>query len=108
MLGSGLRRALVQTIKVRGVPQVDAASDKAIQALATSGMFRPRGVLAGIPAFRRDPLIRGAPVQEAEQDMEDIAQIHEIAIGHDDRADPSIQDALAGVGKLEVSASLYT
>jgi hypothetical protein len=97
------RRALVQMLKVRGVPQVDAASGKVMQALATSGVFRLRGVLVGTHAFRLYPLILGAPIREAHQSTEDIdiAQFHEIAIALDDRADPRIQDALATVGKLD-------
>jgi hypothetical protein len=103
------RRALVQMLKVRGVPQIDAVSGKVIQALATSGVFRLRGVLVGTHAFRLYPLILGAQIREAHQSTEDIdiAQFHEIAIGLDDRADPRIQDALATVGNLEPSASLY-
>ena len=38
------RQALVQMRKVRGVPQVDAASGKVIQAHATSIVFRLRGI----------------------------------------------------------------
>jgi hypothetical protein len=103
------RRALVQMLRVRGVPRTDAGSGKVIQALARAGVFRLRGVLIGTHAFRLYPLILGVEVGEAQFATEDIdvAQFHEIAVGLDDKVDPDIQSALAQVGTLAPAASLY-
>jgi hypothetical protein len=103
------RRALVQMLRVKGAPRIDAGSGKVIQALARAGVFRLRGVLVGTHAFRLYPLILGVELGEAQLATEDIdvAQFHEIAVGLDDRVDPDIQSALAQVGTLAPAASLY-
>ena len=41
------RRPLVQVLRVKGVPRIDAATGKVLQALARAGVFRLRGVLVG-------------------------------------------------------------
>jgi hypothetical protein len=103
------RRALVQMLRVRGVPRIDAATGKVLQALARAGVFRLRGVLVGTHAFRLYPLILGVAMPEAHHATEDIdvAQFHEISVALDDQADPKVQDALAQVGALTPAASLY-
>ena len=53
------RRPLVQMLRVRGVPPIDATTGKVVQALARAGVFRLRGVLVGTQAFRLYPLILG-------------------------------------------------
>jgi hypothetical protein len=58
------RRALVQMLRVKGVPRADAASGKVVQALARAGVFRLRGVLIGTHAFRLYPLILGATLPD--------------------------------------------
>ena len=103
------RRALVQILRVKGVPRIDAATGKVLQALARAGVFRLRGVLVGTHAFRLYPLILGVIMPEAHHATEDIdlAQFREISVALDDEVDPKIQDALAQVGRLTPAASLY-
>lgn len=103
------RRPLVQMLRVRGAPRVDAATGKVLQALARTGVFRLRGVLVGTHAFRLYPLILGAVMPEAHHATEDIdlAQFHEISVALDDQVDPRIQEALAQIGELTAAASLH-
>jgi hypothetical protein len=103
------RRALVQMLRVKGVPRIDAGTGKVLQALARAGVFRLRGVLVGTHAFRLYPLLLGVTLPEAHHATEDIdlAQFHEISVALDDRVDPKIQEALAQVGELTPAASLY-
>jgi hypothetical protein len=103
------RRSLVQMLRVNGVPRIDAATGKVLQALARAGVFRLRGVLVGTHAFRLYPLILGVVIPEAHHATEDIdlAQFHEISVALDDKVDPRIQDALASVGKSTPAGSLY-
>ena len=103
------RRSLVQILRVKGVPRIDAATGKVQQALARAGVFRLRGVLVGSHAFRLYPLILGVAISEAHHATEDIdlARFHEISVALDDEVDPKIQEALAQVGELTPAASLY-
>jgi hypothetical protein len=103
------RRALVQMVRVKGVPRADAATGKVLQALARAGVFRLRGVLIGSHAFRLYPLILGVAIPEAHHATEDIdlAQFQEISVALDDQADPKVHEALAQVGTLSPTASLY-
>jgi hypothetical protein len=103
------RRPLVQMLRVRGVPPIDATTGKVVQALARAGVFRLRGVLVGTQAFRLYPLILGVAIPEAHHATEDIdlAQFHEISVALDDKADPKVREALAQVGELTPRASLY-
>jgi hypothetical protein len=103
------RRPLVQVLRVKGVPRIDAATGKVLQALARAGVFRLRGVLVGTHAFRLYPLILGVVIPEAQHATEDIdlAQFQEISVALDDKVDPRIQEVLAQVGKLTPAASLY-
>jgi hypothetical protein len=103
------RRPLVQVLRVKGVPRIDAATGKVLQALARAGVFRLRGVLVGTHAFRLYPLILGVVIPEAQHATEDIdlAQFQEISVALDDKVDPKIEEALAQVGKLTPAASLY-
>jgi hypothetical protein len=103
------RRPLVQMLRVKGAPRIDATTGKVVQALARAGVFRLRGVLVGSHAFRLYPLILGVAIPEAHHATEDIdlAQFHEIAVALDDQADPKLREALAQVGELTPRASLY-
>lgn len=103
------RRQLVQVLQVAGLPRVDAATGKVLQALGRAGVFRLRGVLVGTHAFRLYPYILGVEMPEALHATEDIdvAQYHEVSLGLDDEVDPKIQDALATVGDLVPANSLY-
>jgi hypothetical protein len=103
------RRPLVQMLRVKGVPRIDAATGKVLQALAKAGVFRLRGVLVGTHALRLYPLILGVVLPEAHHATEDIdlAQFHEISVALDDKVDPRIQEALAQVGQLTPAGSLY-
>jgi hypothetical protein len=66
------RRSLVQILRVKGVPRIDAATGKVLQALTRAGVFRLRGVLVGTHAFRVYPLILGVVMPEAHHATEDI------------------------------------
>jgi hypothetical protein len=103
------RRPLVQMLRVKGVPPIDATTGKVVQALARAGVFRLRGVLVNSQAFRLYPLILGVAIPEAHHATEDIdlAQFHEISVALDDKADPKVREALAQVGELIPRASLY-
>lgn len=103
------RRPLVQMLRIKGVPRIDAGTGQVLQALARAGVFRLRGVLVGTHAFRLYPLILGVAIPEAQHATEDIdlAQFQEISVALDDKVDPRIQEALAQVGKLTPAASLY-
>ena len=103
------RRSLVQMLRVKGLPRIDATTGKVLQALARAGVFRLRGVLVGTHAFRLYPPILGVVIPEAHHATEDIdlAQFHEISVALDDEVDPRIQEALAQVGQLTPAASLY-
>ena len=103
------RRPLVEMLRVKGAPRIDAATGKVLLALARAGVFRLRGVLVGTHAFRLYPLILGVAMPEAHHATEDIdlAQFREISVALDDQADPKVQEALAQVGELTPAASLY-
>ena len=103
------RRPLVQMLRVRGVPRIDAATAKVLLALARAGVFRLRGVLVGTHAYRLYPLILGVMIPEAHHATEDIdiAQFREISVALDDQADPKVREALAEIGQLTPAASLY-
>lgn len=103
------RRPLVQMLRVKGAPRIDATTGKVLQALARAGVFRLRGVLVGTHAFRLYPLILGVAMPEAHHATEDIdlAQFHEISVALDDQVDPRIQEALAQIGEPTPAASLY-
>jgi hypothetical protein len=87
------RRELVTALRRAGVPGPDAATGRALKALADGGVFRLRAVLVGTLAYQTyAPLLGvklpGASIRTGDID---IAQLHEISIALDDAAPPPLE-----------------
>jgi hypothetical protein len=86
------RRELVTALRRAGVPGPDAATGRALKALADGGVFRLRALLVGTLAFQTYAPILGVrlPGASLRTGDIDIAQLHEISIAIGDAAPPPL------------------
>jgi hypothetical protein len=87
------RRELVTALRRAGVPGPDAATGRALRALADGGVFRLRAVLVGTLAYQTYAPLLGVKLPGASLRTGDIdiAQLHEISIALDDAAPPPLE-----------------
>ena len=86
------RRELVTALRRAGVPGPDAATGKALKALADGGVFRLRAVLVGTLAYQTYSPMLGLKLPGASLRTGDIdiAQLHEISIALDSSTLPPL------------------
>jgi hypothetical protein len=94
-------------LRAAGLPALDQASGKIINALAKSGVFRLGGTLVGTHAYRLYDAALGAhvatPSAAITEDV-DIASFEKLALAIDDAADPALPGALSELGLQPVQA----
>lgn len=92
------RRRQVQMLRVAGLPTPDAFTGRVLQALATAGVFRLRGVLVGTVAFQSYAGLLGFRLPAAELRTADIdlAQFRAVSCAMEDRTE-DLGVVLAGV-----------
>lgn len=100
-------RALVKQLEAMGAPRLDPNTGTVLNAMATTGVFRLGGTLIGTHAYRLYAMELGVRLRglfEATQDV-DVASFERLSLALDDKVDPSLQDALGGLG-LEPAPAL--
>jgi hypothetical protein len=87
------RRELVTVLRRAGVPGPDAATGRALKALADGGVFGLRAALVGTLAYQTYVPLLGIrlPGASLRTGDIDIAQLHEIAIALDDATPPPLE-----------------
>jgi len=94
-------------LRAGGLPTVDMASGKLLNALSKSGVFRLGGTLVGTHAFRLYPAVLGAwtaPAAIAVTEDIDIASFERLSLAINDQVEPSMEDALGKLGLEPVPA----
>ncbi len=100
-------RGLVKQLEAMGAPRLDPNTGSVLNAMATVGVFRLGGTLVGTHAYRLYSMelgIRLPGMFEATQDV-DIASFERLSLAVGDEVDPSLGDALGGLG-IEPAPSL--
>jgi len=95
------RKMIVNALKGAGLPEPDGLTASVLEALATAGVFRLRGVLVGTVAFQTYAGLLGVKLPGAAirtSDV-DIAQDYGVSLAIDDAVDAPLLEILRSVDK---------